>query len=97
MAGHCVSKQVGLPTARFPLAGSLLLGRRARRARFPTCGVVHVAGYSVVWDCDPTSEFFPEAPKGALRPFSVAALLHYSFMVRFGIFCCQQDFLPRFT
>ena len=29
-------------------------GRRARRARFPTCGVVHVAGYSVVWDCDPT-------------------------------------------
>ena len=27
---------------------------RARRARFPTCGVVHVAGYSVVWDCDPT-------------------------------------------
>ena len=54
MAGHCVSKQVGLPTARFPLAGSLLLGRRARRARFPTCGVVHVAGYSVVWDCDPT-------------------------------------------
>ena len=59
MAGHCVSKQVGLPTARFPLAGSLLLGRRARRARFPTCGVVHVAGYSVVWDCDPT----PISPK----------------------------------
>ena len=54
MAGHCVSKQVGLPTARFPLAGSLLPGRRARRARFPTCGVVHVVGYSVVWDCDPT-------------------------------------------
>ena len=23
-----------------------------------TCGVVRVAGYSVVWDCDPTSEFF---------------------------------------
>ena len=29
-------------------------GRRARRARFPTCGVIRVAGYSVVWDCDPT-------------------------------------------
>ena len=28
-------------------------GRRARRALFPTCGVVRVAGYSVVWDCDP--------------------------------------------
>ena len=38
---------------------------------------IHVADYSVVWDCDPTSEFFPEAPKGALRPFSVAALPHY--------------------
>ena len=25
-------------------------GRRARRARFPTCGVIRVAGYSVVWD-----------------------------------------------
>ena len=47
--------------------------------------------------CISTSEFFQKAPKGALRPFSVAALLHYSFMVRFGIFCCQQDFLPRFT
>ena len=35
---------------RFPLAGSSLPGRRARRARFPTCGVIRVAGYSVVWD-----------------------------------------------
>ena len=32
-------------------------GRRARRARFPTCGVIRVAGYSVVWDCDPTPVF----------------------------------------
>ena len=39
---------------RFSLAGNSLPGPRARRARFPTCGVVHVAGYSVVWDCDPT-------------------------------------------
>ena len=29
--------------------------------------------------------------------FSVAALLHYFFMVRFGIFCCRQDFLLCFT
>ena len=34
-------------------------GRRARRARFPTCGVIRVAGYSVVWDYDPT----PISPK----------------------------------
>ena len=45
---------------RFSLAGSSLLpGRRARRTRFPTCGVIRVAGYSVVWDCDPT----PISPK----------------------------------
>ena len=40
---------------RFSLAGSSMSpGLRARRARFPTCGVIRVAGYSVVWDCDPT-------------------------------------------
>ena len=44
--------------AFFSLAGSSLPpGLRARRARFPTCGVVRVAGYSVVWDCDPTPIF----------------------------------------
>ena len=47
-------------TAFNPSHGSLFRrGRRARRARFPTCGVVHVAGYSVVWDYDPT----PISPK----------------------------------
>ena len=35
-------------------------GRRARRARFPTCGVVRVAGYSVVWACDPTPHISPK-------------------------------------
>ena len=50
---------------RFPLAGSspLLPDRRARRARFPTCGVVRVAGYSVVWDCDPTPIFLLKSTK----------------------------------
>ena len=64
MARRCVSKQIGRhdaacqgcprcvsrsPEARFRVV--------ARRARFPTCGVVRVAGYSVVWDCDPTPIF----------------------------------------
>ena len=49
---------------RFSLAGSSLPpGRRARRARFPTCGVVRVAGYSVVWDCDPTPVFLLKSTK----------------------------------
>ena len=45
---------------RFPLAGSLLPSRRARRALFPTCGVIRVAGYSVVWDCGPTPHLSPK-------------------------------------
>ena len=68
----------GVSTAFNPSHGSLFRrGRRARRARFPTCGGIRVAGYSVVWEVVPISEFFQRAPKGALRPFSVAALLHY--------------------
>ena len=60
----------GVLTAFNPSHGSLFRrGRRARRARYPTCGVIRVAGYSVVWECISTSEFFPKAPKGALRPF----------------------------
>ena len=97
-AGHCVSKQIGLPTVRFSLAGSSLLpGRRARRTRFPTCGVIRVAGYSVVWDYDPTPIFSLKSTKR-----SAAAILGRSspsllFMVRFRIFCCRQDFLLCFT
>ena len=50
--------------AFFSLAGSSLPpGLRARRARFPTCGVVRVAGYSVVWDCDPTPIFLLKSTK----------------------------------
>ena len=62
----------------FSLAGSSLPGRRARHALFPTCGVVRVAGYSVVWDCDPAPHIFPkEHQKERCDHFSVAALLHY--------------------
>ena len=96
-AGHCVSKQIGLPTVRFSLAGSSLPpGLRARRALFPTCGVIRVAGYSVVWDCDPTSILSQRAPKGALRPFLGRSAPLLLFMVRFEIFCCRQDFPPQF-
>ena len=34
-------------------------GRRAHRARFPTCGVIRVAGYSVVWDLSFPPPLFP--------------------------------------
>ena len=57
---------------------TLLPGPRARRARFPTCGVIRVAGYSVVWDCGPTPHLSPkEHQKERCGHYSVAALLHY--------------------
>ena len=90
----CVQTDWAAHGAFFSLAGSSLPpGRRARRARFPTCGVVRVAGYSVVWDCDPTPRIFLKSTKrsaAAILGRSAPSLL---FMVRFGMFCCRQDFL----
>ena len=96
-AGHCVSKQIGLPAVRFSLAGSLLPGRRARRARFPTCGVVRIAGYSVVWDCDPAPLFLLRSTKRSAATENGRNAPSLRFMVRFGIFCCRQDSLLCFT
>ena len=63
---------------RFSLAGSSLPpGLRAHRALFPTCGVIRVAGYSVVWDYDPTPISPKEHQKERCGHFSAAALLHY--------------------
>ena len=45
-------------------------GRRARRARFPTCGVVRVAGYSVVWDCGPTPHISLKSTKRSAAAIS---------------------------
>ena len=53
-------------------------GRRAHRARFPTCGGIRVAGYSVVWDLSSPPPFSPkEHQKERCGHYSVAALLHY--------------------
>ena len=56
---------------RFSLAGSSLPpGLRARRALFPTCGVIRVAGYSVVWDCDYTPIFLLKSTKRSAAAIS---------------------------
>ena len=47
-------------TRKRKIRSLLRRGLRARRARFPTCGVIRVAGYSVVWDYDPTPHIFPK-------------------------------------
>ena len=74
-AGHCVSKQVGRHDAacqgcprrvsRSPEACCF-----PRRARFPTCGVVRVAGYSVVWDCGPSPIFLLKSTKRSAAAIS---------------------------
>ena len=58
----CVSFAFVLARKR-KIRSLLRRGRRARRARFPTCGVIRVAGYSVVWDCDPTPIFLLKSTK----------------------------------
>ena len=45
----------------------------------------------------PPPNFSKEHQKERCGHYLVAALLHYFFMVRFGLFCCRQDFLSRFT
>ena len=96
---------------RFSLAGSSLpLGLRARRARFPTCGVVRVAGYSVVWDCDPTPIFLLKSTKRSaaaiIRPqrsfitFHGALrniLLSTGFPAMFHIIASEQMFVNNLS
>ena len=66
MARRCLSKQVGRHDAVCqgcprrvscsPEARCFRVVARAVRF-FPACGVIRVAGYSVVWDYDPTPHF----------------------------------------
>ena len=96
---------------RFSLAGSSLPpGRRARHARFPTCGVIRVAGYSVVWDCGPTPIFLLKSTKRSaaaiIRPqrsfitFHGALrniLLSTGFPAMFHIIASEQMFVNNLS
>ena len=66
---NCVSFAFVLARKR-KIRSLLRRGRRARRARFPTCGVVRVAGYSVVWDCGPTPIFLLKSTKRSAAAIS---------------------------
>ena len=66
---NCVSFAFVLARKR-KIRSLLRRGCRARRARFPTCGIVRVAGYSVVWDCGPTSIFSPKSTKRSAAAIS---------------------------
>ena len=60
----------GVLTACNPSHGSLSCVKT-------NCGVVRVAGYSVVWACDPTPISPKEHQKERCGHYSAAALLHY--------------------
>ena len=57
-------------------------GRRARRARFPTCGVIRVAGYSVVWDLSFPPPLFPL--KSTKRSAAAISRPQRSFIAFYG-------------
>ena len=96
---------------RFSLAGSLLPpGLRARRARFPTCGVIRVAGYSVVWDCGPTPIFLLKSTKRSAAAISRSQrsfitfhgalrniLLSTGFPAMFHIIASEQMFVNNLS
>ena len=54
-----------------------------------TCGVIRVAGYSVVWDCDPIPVFLLKSTKRSAATILGRSAPSLLFMVRFGIFCCR--------
>ena len=105
-AGHCVSKQIGRHDAacqgcprcvsRSPETRCLRVFARAVRVSQPAVLsallVIQLSGIVI-----PPLYFPQRAPKGALRPLFGRSAPSLLFMVRFGIFCCRQDFLLCFT
>ena len=96
---------------RFSLAvNSMPPGLRARRARFPTCGVIRVAGYSVVWDCGPTPIFLLKSTKRSAAAISRSQrsfitfygalwniLLSTGFPAMFHIIASEQMFVNNLS
>ena len=86
MAEHCVSKQIGRHDAacqgcprcvsRSPEARCLRVFARAVCVSQPAV-LSALLVIQLFWIVIPLPYFPQRAPKGALRPFSVAALLHY--------------------
>ena len=73
------SEQVFALARKRVIRSLLRRGRRARCARFPTCGVVRVAGYSVVWDCGPTPIFLLKSTKRSAAAISRSQRSFISF------------------
>ena len=78
---NCVSFAFALARKR-KIRSLLRRGRRARRARFPTCGVIRVAGYSVVWDLSFPPPLFPL--KSTKRSAAAISRPQRSFIAFYG-------------
>ena len=80
--------------------GSLLLSTPATAACLTSKQTAVLSALLVIqlsWIVIPPPYFSYRAPKGALRPLFGRSAPSLLFMVRFGIFCCRQDFLLCFT
>ena len=106
MARRCVPKQIGRHDAacqgcprrvsRSPEACCLRV--LARAVRFSQPAVLSALLVIQLFGIVISPPYFPQrAPKGALRPLFGRSAPSLLFMVRFGIFCCRQDFLLCFT
>ena len=105
MAGHCVSKQVGRHDAacqgcprcvsRSPEARCLRVVARTVRVSQPAVLsallVIQLFGIVV-----PPPIFPLKSTKRSAAAIFGRSAPSLRFMVRFRIFCCRQDFLPRF-
>ena len=104
-AGHCVSKQIGRHDAacqdcprcvsRSPEAHCFRVFARAVRVSRPAVLsallVIQLSGIVI-----PPQIFLKSTKRSAAAIFGRNAPSLF-FMVRFGLFCCRQDFLSRFT
>ena len=104
-AGHCVSKQIGRHDAacqdcprcvsRSPEAHCFRVFARAVRVSRPAVLsallVIQLSGIVI-----PPQIFLKSTKRSAAAIFGRSAPSLF-FMVRFGLFCCRQDFLSRFT
>ena len=106
MAGHCVSKQIGrhdVACQGCPRRVSRSPEARCLRVFARTVRVSQPAVLSALLVIQLLGSVFPppnssrKHQKERCGHYSAAALLHFFCMVRFGIFCCRQDFLSRFT
>ena len=105
-AGHCVSKQIGrhdVACQGCPRRVSRSPEARCLRVFARTVRVSQPAVLSALLVIQLLGSVFPppnssrKHQKERCGHYSAAALLHFFCMVRFGIFCCRQDFLSRFT